>query len=243
MPSLPSLQIFQSNNNTSCYITSYLTDVCRISPDSADLPPTRDEKMAPRNFKNCDHTETNHPTCPACIRKIQKAERAKKAAEAEAKKKLARERKAESRRKFKRDVKLEFDFMKSLGAYDTSARKKAEKERAVINRMIRDTERKYVGPLIFNDEIREQEKQRLIKLRKKFKKADARWTLVREEAELKFFAWANNELETMLQVKRDDLDMEHAILDVAYLEVVDKMAEREFFLEKINDLRKAGNGN
>ena len=47
----------------------------------------------------------------------------------------------------------------------------------------------------------------------------------------------------MLQVKRDDLDMEHAILDVAYLEVVDKMAEREFFLEKINDLRKAGNGN
>ena len=143
----------------------------------------------------------------------------------------------------KRDVKLEFDFMKSFGAYDTSARKKAEKERAVINRMIRDTERKYVGPLIFNDEIREQEKQRLIKLRKKFKKADARWTLVREEAELKFFAWANNELETMLQVKRDDLDMEHAILDVAYLEVVDKMAEREFFLEKINDLRNAGNGN
>ena len=66
---------------------------------------------------------------------------------------------------------------------------------------------------------------------------------MREEAELKFFAWANNELETMLQVKRDDLDMEHAILDVAYLEVVDKMAEREFFLEKINDLRKAGNGN
>ena len=66
---------------------------------------------------------------------------------------------------------------------------------------------------------------------------------MREEAELKFFAWANNELETMLQVKRDDLDMEHAILDVAYLEVVDKMAKREFFLEKINDLRNAGNGN
>ena len=219
--------------------------LAKISPDSADLPPTHDEKMAPRNFKNCDHTETTQPTCPACIRKIQKAERARKAAEAEAKKIMARERKAESRRKFKRDVKLEFDFMKSFGASTKgeSLRKKAEKERAVINRMIRDTERKYVGPLIFNDEIREQEKQRLLKLRKKFKKADARWTLVREEAEMKFYAWANIELEAMLQVKKDDLDMEHAILDVAYLEVVDKMAEREFFLEKINDLRKAGNGN
>ena len=83
-----------------------------------------------------------------------------------------------------------------------------------------------LGPLIFTDEIREKENQRQIKLRKKFNNADARWTQVREEAELKFFAWANNELEAMLQVKRDDLDMEHAILDVAYLEVVDKMAER-----------------
>jgi len=72
--------------------------LAKISPDSADLPPTRDEKMAPRNFKNCDHTETTQPTCPACIRKIQKAERARKAAEAEAKKIMARERKAESRR-------------------------------------------------------------------------------------------------------------------------------------------------
>ena len=110
------VQNFQSNNNTCCYITSYLTDVCRISPDSADLPPTHDEKMAPRNFKNCDHTETTQPTCPACIRKIQKAERARKAAEAEAKKIIARERKAESRRIFKRDVKLEFEFMRSFGA-------------------------------------------------------------------------------------------------------------------------------
>ena len=185
--------------------------------------------MAPRNFKVCDHTESNHPTCPACIRKVKKAERAKKAAEAEAKKKLARERKAESRRKFKEDVELEFDFMKSFGVWDTSARKEAEKERADINRMIRDTEREYKGPLIFNDEVREKEKQRQIKLRKKFNNADARWTLVREEAELKFFAWANNELESMLQVKREDLDLELANLDVAHLELDDKIAERNFF--------------
>ena len=66
---------------------------------------------------------------------------------------------------------------------------------------------------------------------------------MRKEAEMKFYAWANIELEAMLQVKKDDLDMEHAILDVAYLEVVDKMAEREFLLEITKDRRKAGNGN
>ena len=138
---------------------------------------------------------------------------------------------------------MEFDFMKSFGVWDTSARKEAEKERADINRMIRDTEREYKGPLIFTDEIREKEKQRQIKLRKKFKKADARWTLVREEAELKFFAWANNEMESMLQVKREDLDLELANLDVAHLELDDKIAERNFFLERIKDLRNAGYGN
>ena len=216
-----------------------------ISSDSADQLTTRDEKMAPRNFRNCDHTETPQPDCPACKRKIQKAEMVKKAAEAEAKKIIARERKAESRRRFKRDVKLEFEFMRSFGASTKGEklRKKAEKQRSAINKMIRDTERKYVGPLVFNDEVREQEKERLENLRKKFKQADARWTLVRKDAELKFYAWANIELEAMLRVKKDDLDMEHAILDVAYLEVVDKMAEREFLREITKDHHKAGNGN
>ena len=216
-----------------------------ISSDSADQLTTRDEKMAPRNFRNCDHTETPQPDCPACKRKIQKAEMVKKAAEAEAKRIIARERKAESRRRFKRDVKLEFEFMRSFGASTKGEklRKKAEKQRSAINKMIRDTERKYVGPLIFNDEVREQEKERLENLRKKFKQADARWTLVRKDAELKFYAWANIELEAMLRVKEDDLDMEHAILDVAYLEVVDKMAEREFLREITKDHHKAGNGN
>lgn len=208
-----------------------------ISSVSADQLTTRDEKMAPRN---CNHTGTPQPDCPACKRK---AEMVKKAAEAEAKKIIARERKAESRRIFKRDVKLELDFMKSFGASTKGEklRKKAEKQRSAINKLNQDTERKYVGPLIFNDEVREQEKERLENLRIKFKRADARWTLVRKEAKLKFYAWANIELEAMLRVKQDDLDMEHANLDVAYLELVDKMAEREFLREITKD-RKARNG-
>ena len=167
----------------------------------------------------------------------------KKAAEAEARKQIAREQREESRRIFKRDVRLELDFMKSFGASarGEKLRKKAEKERSAINKFNRDTERKYAGPLIFTDEAREQETKRLDDLRIKYKRADARWTLVRRDAKIKFYAWANRELEAMLRVKQDDLDMEHANLDVAYLELVDKVAERDFLREITKD-RKAGNG-
>ena len=208
-----------------------------ISSVSADQLTTRDEKMAPRN---CNHTGTPQPDCPACKRK---AEMVKKAAEAEARKQIAREQREESRRIFKRDVRLELDFMKSFGASarGEKLRKKAEKERSAINKLNRDTERKYAGPLIFTDEAREQETKRLDDLRIKYKRADARWTLVRRDARIKFLAWANRELEAKLRVKRVDLDIEHANLDVAYLELVDKAAERDF-LREIYRGRKAGNG-
>ena len=199
--------------------------------------------MAPRNFKDCDHTNSNHPACPACKRKAKKAKRAKKAAEAAVARKLARERKAESRRKFLEDVDMEFEFMKSFPIMDTSAREKAEKERADINKMMRDTERQYKGPLLFSDEVREEERKRQISLRKKFNRADARWSQIKEEAELKFYAWANVELESMIQVKTEDLDLELANLDVARFELEDKIAERESILESLRIIRKAGYGN
>ena len=239
--SMPAFQIFQSNSNVYCYVTSYFADICRNTADSADPPTSKHvAKMAPRNFKDCDHTDSNHPACPACKRKAKKAERAKKAAEAAVARKLARERKTESRRKFLEDVDMEFEFMKSFPIMDTSAREKAEKERADINKMMRDTERQYKGPLLFSDEVREEERKRQISLRKKFNRADARWSQIKEEAELKFYAWANVELESMIQVKTEDLDLELANLDVARFELEDKIAERESILESLRIIRKAG---
>ena len=47
----------------------------------------------------------------------------------------------------------------------------------------------------------------------------------------------------MLQVKREDLDLELANLDVAHLELDDKIAERNFILERIKALCNAGYGN
>ena len=175
--------------------------------------------MAPLKFKDCDHTDFKQPTCPACKRKAKKAEKARKAAEAAEARKLARERKEESRRKFWDDVDMEFKFMKSFPIMDISAREKAEKERADINKMMRDTERQYKGSLLFSDEVREEERKRQINLRKKFNRADARWSQIREEAELKFYAWANEELESMLKTKTEEAELELANLDEARFEL------------------------
>ena len=47
----------------------------------------------------------------------------------------------------------------------------------------------------------------------------------------------------MIQVKSEDLDLELANLDVAQLELDDKIAERNFILERLKILRMAGYGN
>ena len=199
--------------------------------------------MAPRKIKDCVHTDSNYPACPACKSKAKKAEKAKRVAEAEKARKLARERKAESRRKFWRDVEMEFEFLRSFPIMDTSAREKAEKERTNINKLMRETERLYKGPILSSDEDREEERKRQISLRKKFNREDTRWSLVREEAELKYCAWANVVLESMIKSKTEDLDLELANLDVACLELQDKIAERENILESLRKLRKTGYGN
>ena len=199
--------------------------------------------MAQRKIKDCVHTDSNYPACPACKSKAKKAEKAKRVAEAEKARKLARERKAESRRKFWDDVDMEIKFMKSFPIMDISAREKAEKERADINKMMRDTERQYKGPLLFSDEVREEERKRQISLRKKFSRADARWSQIIEEAELKFYAWANVELESMIKTKTEEAELELANLDMARFELKEKIAEKESILESLRKLRKTGYGN
>ena len=46
-----------------------------------------------------------------------------------------------------------------------------------------------------------------------------------------------------MKSKTEDLDLELANLDVACLELQDKIAERENILESLRKLRKTGNGN
>ena len=46
---------------------------------------------------------------------------------------------------------MEFDFMKLFPIMNNSARIKAEKERASLNKMMRDTQREYKGPPLILD--------------------------------------------------------------------------------------------
>ena len=138
---------------------------------------------------------------------------------------------------------MEFESLRSFPILDTSAREKAEKERSNTNKFMRETERLYKGPQLSSEEDIEEERKRQVGLRKKFNRADARWSLVRDEAELKYYAWANVLLESMIKAKTEDLDLELANLDVACLELQDKIAERENILESLRKLRKTGNGN
>ena len=119
----------------------------------------------------------------------------------------------------------------------------AEKERSKTNKFMRETERLYKGPQLSSEEDIEEERKRQVGLRKKFNRVDARWSLVREEAELKYYAWENVVLESMIKAKTEDLDLELANLDVACLELQDKIAERENILESLRKLRKTGYGN
>ena len=212
---------------------------CRKFADILHIQLTKNGTKIP----NCDHTESHNSACQACKIKVKKAEIAKRVAEAEKARKLARERKAESRRKFWRDVDMEFEFLRSFDIVDTSAREKAEKERSKINKFMRDTERLYRGPQLSSEEDIEEKRKRQAGLRKKFNRADARWSLVREEAELKYFTWANVVLESRIKAKQEDLDFQLADLDVACLELQDKITEKENILESLRKLRKSGNGN
>ena len=96
---------------------------------------------------------------------------------------------------------------------------------------MRKTERQYHGPYPITDEIRAQEKLRQAGLSKKYKRADANWSRVREEAEFQFKIWTNQQLKAELKIKTEDLNFELAELDVACLLLEEKILERNKLLE------------
>ena len=170
--------------------------------------------MAPRKLKDCD-------------RKAEKAAKAKKAEE-------ARKRTEETSRKFWFEVEMEFDFMKSFPIMNNSARIKAEKERASLNKMMRDMQREYKGQPLFSDAAREEEKKRQHDLRLKFNRADARWTHIRQLANIKYLAWSNEKL----KAKLENANLELAHEDGAQFELKDNITEMERNIEKFKKSRE-----
>ena len=106
---------------------------------------------------------------------------------------------------------------------------------------MRKTERQYQGPLPITDEIRAKEKLRQAGLSKKYKRADANWSRVREEAEFQFKIWTNQQLKAKLKIKTEDLNFELAELDVACLLLEEKILERNKLLEWHRNFRQQCN--
>ena len=160
--------------------------------------------MAPRKSKVCGHSEFIN-SCPGC-----KCKKAKKAEE-------------EVTKLFRADVEKEFVFMKSFPVLNDSARKKDENERKILKKKLRDSQREYKGPPLFSGTARQAERKRLGKLRQNFNKADARWSKIRQEANIKYLGWSNSKLEKMF--KEAKMDLVHQ--DFTQIELKDSIAETE----------------
>ena len=143
----------------------------------------------------------------------------------------AKIRREQAKTQFLADVELELDFIKTYPVANSQERKKAEKDRKTVNKIMRKIERKYQGPLPVTDEIRAKEKLRQFELRKKYKLADANYSRVRREAEFQFKIWTNRQLKDQLKVKKEELNFELAELESASLLLEEKTLERKKLLE------------
>ena len=153
----------------------------------------------------------------------------------------AKMRKEHVKAQFLADVELELDFLKTYPVANSQERKKAEKDRKAVNKMMRKTERQYQGPSPITDAIRAQEKLRQASLSRKYKRSDANWSRVRKEAEFQFKIWTNRQLKAELKVKTKELNFELAELEAASLLLEEKTLERNKLLESRKIFRQQCN--
>ena len=146
---------------------------------------------------------------------------------------------APTKAQFLADVELELDFLKTYPVANSQERKKAEKDRKTVNKIMRKTERKYQVSFPITDAIRVKEKLRQASLSRKYKKADANWSRVRNEAEFQFKIWTNQQLKAELKVKTEELNFELAELEAASLLLEEKTLERNKLLEVLKDFRQS----
>ena len=148
---------------------------------------------------------------------------------------------APTKAQFLADVELELDFLKTYPVANSQERKKAEKDRKAVNKMMRKTEHQYQGPSPITDAIRAQEKLRQASLSRKYKRSDANWSRVRKEAEFQFKIWTNRQLKAELKVKTEELNLELAELEAASLLLEEKTLERNKLLESRKIFRQQCN--
>ena len=148
-------------------------------------------------------------------------------------------RKEHVKAQFLADVELELDFLKTYPVANSQERKKAEKDRKTVNKIMRKTERQYQVSFPITDAIRVKEKLRQASLSRKYKKADANWSRVRNEAEFQFKIWTNQQLKAELKVKTEELNFELAELEAASLLLEEKTLERNKLLEALKDFRQS----
>ena len=104
---------------------------------------------------------------------------------------------------------------------------------------MRDSQREYNGPPLISDTAIQAENDRLMKLQKEFNKIAARWSRIRQEANIKYLGWSNSKLEKMFKEAEEDLVHE----DFNHIELKDSIANAEGNNMKFRNYGKTGSGN
>ena len=152
---------------------------------------------------------------------------------------MAEKAEEEDTETFRAEVEKEFAFMKSFPVLDDWARKEAEKEREILKKKLRDSQREYKGPPLISDTAIQAESERLMNLQKDFNKIAARWSRIRQEANIKYLGWSNSKLEKMFKEAEEDLVHE----DFNQIELKDSIANAEGNTMKFRNYGKTGSGN
>ena len=124
--------------------------------------------------------------------------------------------------------------MQSFPVLDDKARKEAEKEREILMKKLRKSQREYNGPPLILESAKKAENDRLDALQKVFNRASARRSRVRKMANIKYLGWANRKLEKMYEKSKVDLVHE----DFNHFQLRESIAEAEENNRKLQKLAK-----
>ena len=129
--------------------------------------------------------------------------------------------------------------MQSFPVLDDKARKEAEKEREILMKKLRKSQREYNGPPLILESAKKAENDRLVALQKEFNRASARRSRVRKMANIKYLGWANKKLEKMFEKAKVDLLHE----DFNHIKLKESIADAEKNNRKLRNYGKTGSGN
>jgi hypothetical protein len=152
---------------------------------------------------------------------------------------MAEKAEEENTESFRAEVEKEFVFLQSFPVLDDKARKEAEKEREILKKKLRNSQREYNGPPLILDTAIQAENDRQIELQKEINKISARWSRIRKVANIKYLGWANTKLEKMF--KKAKVDLVHE--DFNHIKLKESIADAEKNNRKLRNYGKTGSGN